>query len=62
MTRCGGEGAKPCLPGERCLTHGLWDALGECIGDFLSEVTLRDVVEGMPRHKTRVHVLELTNE
>ena len=24
----------PCLPGERCLTHGLWDALGEHIGDL----------------------------
>src|SRR4029077_3506980 len=29
MTRCGGEAAKPCMAGQRCLTHGLWDALGE---------------------------------
>ena len=46
MTRCGGEEAAPCVPGERCLTHGLWDALGEQIAWFLDNVTLRDVVNG----------------
>jgi Rrf2 family iron-sulfur cluster assembly transcriptional regulator len=51
MTRCAGELGTPCLPGERCLTHGLWDALGEHIGDFLAGVTLKDVLEGMPRRK-----------
>jgi Rrf2 family protein len=35
MTRCGGEVAKPCMPGQRCLTHGLWDALSDQIGSFL---------------------------
>ena len=54
MTRCAGELGMPCLPGERCLTHGLWDALGEHIGDFLGRVTLKDVLEGMPRQKTTV--------
>jgi Rrf2 family transcriptional regulator, iron-sulfur cluster assembly transcription factor len=46
MTRCGGEEAAPCVPGERCLTHGLWDSLGEQIAWFLDNVTLRDVVNG----------------
>src|SRR5262245_15159487 len=46
MTRCRGEDAAPCVPGERCLTHGLWDALGEQIAWFLDNVTLDDVVRG----------------
>ncbi len=47
MTRCGGEAAKPCLPGERCLTHGLWDALGDQIAAFLENVTLQEVLDGI---------------
>ena len=46
MTRCAGEDAAPCIPGYRCLTHGLWDALGEQIAWFLDNVTLQDVVRG----------------
>jgi Rrf2 family protein len=46
MTRCNGEEAAPCIPGNRCLTHGLWDALGEQIAWFLDSVTLDDVVGG----------------
>jgi Rrf2 family transcriptional regulator, iron-sulfur cluster assembly transcription factor len=52
MTRCGGEHGSPCLPGERCITHGLWDALGAHISDFLSAVTLQHVVEGGPQRAT----------
>jgi Rrf2 family protein len=51
MTRCGGEEDKPCLPGRRCLTHGLWDALGEQIAAFLESVTLQEVVDGIPPGK-----------
>jgi len=51
MTRCGGERAKPCLPGQRCLTHGLWDALGEQIAAFLESVTLQEVIDGIPPSK-----------
>lgn len=46
MTRCGGEDAAPCVPGDRCITHGLWDALGEQIAWFLDSVTVHDVVNG----------------
>jgi Rrf2 family iron-sulfur cluster assembly transcriptional regulator len=36
-----------CMPGgERCLTHELWEALGDHIHDFLAGVSLQDVVEG----------------
>ncbi len=47
MTRCSGDGA-PCLPSERCITHGLWDALGAHINSFLAGVTLQQVIEGGP--------------
>jgi Rrf2 family transcriptional regulator, iron-sulfur cluster assembly transcription factor len=49
MTRCGGEQGTPCLPGERCMTHGLWDALGTHISSFLEGVSLQTVVDGGPR-------------
>jgi Rrf2 family transcriptional regulator, iron-sulfur cluster assembly transcription factor len=54
MTRCGGEAARPCLPGQRCLTHGLWDALGEQIAAFLDSVTLQEVIDGIPASKQAI--------
>jgi len=48
MTRCRGEDGAPCLPGHRCLTHNLWEALGAQIAGFLSTVTLQDVLDGIP--------------
>lgn len=56
MTRCAGEEAKPCLAGQRCLTHGLWDALGEQIATFLESVTLQEVIDGIPAGKQAVRV------
>lgn len=46
MTRCGGPKETGCLGEERCLTHGLWDALGRQIEVFLGKVSLADVLEG----------------
>ena len=51
MTRCAGEDAAPCVPGHRCLTHGLWDALGEQIAWFLDSVTLEEVIGGIAPSK-----------
>ena len=51
MTRCGGELDKPCMAGRRCLTHGLWDALGDQIAAFLDSVTLQEVLDGIPPAK-----------
>lgn len=47
-TRCGGQGSrKGCmLKGERCLTHDLWEQMGQKIHDYLESVTLADVVSG----------------
>jgi Rrf2 family protein len=55
MTRCGGEASTPCMAGKRCLTHGLWDALGEQISTFLARVTLQEVLDGIPPAKVSVH-------
>jgi Rrf2 family iron-sulfur cluster assembly transcriptional regulator len=39
-----------CMPGgERCLTHDLWEALGDQIHSFLAGVSLDDVVQGRLR-------------
>jgi Rrf2 family protein len=46
MTRCG-NGAVGCLGEERCLTHGLWDALGAHITSFLASVSLQEVIDGV---------------
>ncbi len=41
-TRCGGD--KNCSGEERCLTHYLWEGLSERIHEFLSGITLADLV------------------
>lgn len=48
MTRCMGEDGAGCLGEAKCLTHGLWHALGQQIRGFLSDVTLKDIVDGAP--------------
>jgi Rrf2 family transcriptional regulator, iron-sulfur cluster assembly transcription factor len=47
-TRCqpGGPTCQAAPPGERCLTHGLWEALSIQIATFLHSVTLADVIGG----------------
>jgi Rrf2 family iron-sulfur cluster assembly transcriptional regulator len=42
-TRCNEKG--DCQNGERCLTHHLWSDLSERIHDFLSEITLHDLMK-----------------
>ena len=41
MTRCTGDAGTPCLGSERCLTHGLWDALR--ISELFAVIDHRDV-------------------
>ena len=48
-TRCASHGkdGKGCmLRGERCLTHDLWEDLGDRIEDYLTSVSLADVIGG----------------
>jgi Rrf2 family protein len=60
MTRCAGEDSAPCLAGRRCLTHGLWDALGEEISSFLDRVTLQEVLDGIPPGKLAARAMAAT--
>ena len=59
-TRCGGE--KNCHGDETCLTHQLWEDLSTRIHEFLSGITLGDLVtkphvqEVASRQEGRIHV------
>ncbi|MGH6827571.1 MAG: Rrf2 family transcriptional regulator [Rhizomicrobium sp.] len=45
-TRCTPNGSKGCTKtGARCVTHDLWEELGQQIHIFLSSVSLADVVQ-----------------
>lgn len=46
MTRCGSHN-KPagCIGGTRCLTHDLWEGLGQQIHNYLQAITLSDVCD-----------------
>ncbi len=50
MTRCL-DGDVGCLGEQRCLTHGLWHALGGHIAAFLANVSLQEVLDGIPAAK-----------
>lgn len=43
FTKC--RGRENCQQGDRCLTHDLWNELSNEIFDFLSGITLGDLVE-----------------
>ena len=68
MTRCL-DGDVGCLGDQRCLTHGLWHALGGHIAAFLANVSLQEVLDGIPAAKLaaqsareREHSLEPTGQ
>jgi Rrf2 family iron-sulfur cluster assembly transcriptional regulator len=44
MTRCSLDDVGGCVAGDRCLTHGLWQDLGEHITSFLRSTSLADVI------------------
>jgi Rrf2 family protein len=46
MNRCIADGVAGCVGNNRCLTHDLWRSLGDHIRDFLSSVSLQDVLDG----------------
>jgi len=50
MTRCL-DGDVGCLNDKRCLTHALWHALGGHIAAFLANVSLQEVLDGIPAAK-----------
>ena len=53
FTRC--KGRQNCHEGQRCLTHNLWDDLSQQIFIFLTDITLRDLVQrGEAREAARL--------
>ena len=48
-TRCEKVGPGCMVRGERCLTHDLWEDLGDRIVDYLASVSLAEVVGGKLR-------------
>ena len=54
MTRCIAGSNIGCVGEERCLTHGLWAALSRHIQNFLSDVSLQDVLSGGPALQSSV--------
>ena len=42
---CMDEGKCSCLTDTRCVTHGIWQGLGERIRQFLADITLADLTE-----------------
>lgn len=48
-----------CMPGgQRCLTHNLWEDLGVAIHDYLSQVSLEDVIRKRTRKKVQITAVE----
>jgi Rrf2 family iron-sulfur cluster assembly transcriptional regulator len=44
-----------CMPGgQRCLTHNLWEDLGVAIHDYLSQVSLEDIIKRRTRKKVAI--------
>lgn len=50
VTNCQGKGN--CHHGETCLTHDLWEDLSGQIHDFLSQISLGDLMERRQRERT----------
>ena len=49
-----------CMPGgQRCLTHNLWEDLGVAIHDYLSQVSLEDVIRKRTRKKVHISTPEI---
>ena len=51
VTNCQGRGN--CQQGETCLTHHLWEDLSGQIHDFLSQISLGDLMDGRGRRPSQ---------
>ena len=51
VTNCQGKGN--CHQGETCLTHHLWEDLSGQIHDFLSQISLGDLMDGRGRRSSQ---------
>ena len=57
LTRCL-DSENACMGEKRCVTHELWHSLGAHIRAFLADVTLQDVLDGIPAAKRVPHAHE----
>ena len=48
-TQCGGQ--KNCHQQGRCLTHDLWEGLSQQVEEFLSGISLQDLIDREPVRK-----------
>ncbi len=49
-----------CMPGgQRCLTHNLWEDLGVAIHDYLSQVSLEDIIRRRTRKMVKITAPEI---
>ncbi|MBU2781244.1 DNA-binding protein, partial [Acidithiobacillus caldus] len=54
-TQCGGDPVQCCKgEGQQCLTHDLWEALGQQIAAFLGGITLAQLVAEQRRKEAQV--------
>lgn len=60
FTRCGGR--ENCRDGKRCLTHTLWDQLSDEIFQFLSAISLTDLVERGRESGADVDAIDLISQ
>lgn len=52
MTRCNKDEGRGCLSSKaKCMTHDLWDGLGNHIVEYLNGITLADVCNKRPKHQ-----------
>ncbi|GLR65241.1 Fe-S cluster assembly transcriptional regulator IscR [Marinospirillum insulare] len=58
-TRCGGKG--DCLQGSKCLTHNLWCDLSDQIHQFLSNITLAELVTKEQLERSKKAAANLAN-
>lgn len=54
---CMDEGQCNCLHDTRCVTHGVWQGLGERIRQFLASITLADLTEEARQKDPNYHSL-----
>ena len=47
------EGREPCMGEKRCMTHDLWESLNETVLNYLSGVTLADLVHKQNQQNTQ---------
>lgn len=64
ITRCSSKPSDGCMHDKtRCLTHDLWEGLGNVIYDYLCAISLSDVCKGtLPKSPLHPHLADFSAE